>query len=84
MKAPSVREIDAAIKDMTALRYAVDDADAEEWRKAAPESSEEMQARMARSRVVERLASIDESIKELERWAHQLQQRQSRRFRLGH
>jgi hypothetical protein len=83
MNAPSVREIDAAIKVMTALRHSVDDADAEEGRKVAPETSEEMHARMARSRVVERLASIDESIMELERWAQQLEQRQVRRFRQG-
>ncbi len=83
MNPPTEREITAAIRVLDLLRRSIDDADSEEGRKHAPETSEQLQARMARSRVVERLASIDESVTELRRWSHQLNARQVRGQRHG-
>jgi len=40
---PTDREIQAAIRVLDLLRQSIDDADAEEGRKRAPESSEELE-----------------------------------------
>lgn len=74
---PNHREIAAAIRILTSLGQAIDDADSSEARKAAPESSQERHRRLTKSRIVERLASIEESIAELRRWSQELNQSQT-------
>jgi len=72
MKPPTEREIQSAIRILDLLRQSIDAADAEEGRQSAPETSEQLHARMAKSRVVERLSSVDESVRELRRWQREL------------
>jgi predicted nucleic acid-binding Zn-ribbon protein len=80
---PTQREIAAAIRVLESLRQSIDAADSDEARKSAPESSQERHLRLTKSRIVERLASIEESVAELRRWAQELSQPQTQTRRYG-
>jgi len=80
---PTQREIAAAIRVLDSLRQAIDAADSDEARQSAPERSQERHLRLTKSRIVERLASIEESVAELRRWAQELSQPQTQTRRYG-
>ena len=83
MVQPTQREIAAAIRVLECLRQSIDAADSDEVRKSAPESSQERHLRLTKSRIVERLASIEESVAELRRWAQELSQPQTKTRHYG-
>ena len=83
MVQPTQREIAAAIRVLESLRQSIDAADSDEGRKSAPETSQERHLRLTKSRIVERLASIEESVAELRRWAQELSQPQTQTRRYG-
>ena len=83
MVQPTQREIAAAIRVLESLRQSIDAADSHEARKSAPESSQERHLRLTKSRIVERLASLEESVAELRRWAQELSQPQTQTRRYG-
>ena len=83
MKPPSEREFQSAIRVLDLLRQRIDAADAEEGKQCAPETSEQLHARMAKNRVVERLHTIDESVEELRRWQRELNIKEVRGKRHG-
>lgn len=83
MVQPTQREIAAAIRVLESLRQSIDAADSDEGRKSAPETSQERHLRLTKSRIVERLASIEESVAELRRWAQELSQPQTQTCHYG-
>lgn len=74
---PTQREIAAAIRVLDSLRQSIDAADSDEARKSVPETSQERHLRLTKSRIVERLSSIEEIVAELRRWAQELSQPQT-------
>ena len=80
---PTQREIAAAIRVLESLRQSIDVADTNEARRSAPENSQERHIRLTKSRIVERLASIEESVAELRCWAQELNQPQVQTHRYG-
>ena len=84
MKQPTHREIASAIIVLQALSRKLDDADSEEARRNAPESSMDRHERLNKSRLVERLASIEESVAELRCWEQEINHSQSTRYGHGY
>ena len=83
MPYPTPREILAAIRVLESLRRTIDAHDDKQARLNPSETSTQRQARWNESRIIERMASIDESLSELRRWSNDLQQRQVRSIRHG-
>ncbi len=75
---PTEPEIRTALRVLNFLRQQLDANDDREARQQHRETSQEMHQRMTQSRIVERLASVDESIVELRQWAQKLQPTQDR------
>ena len=84
MKQPTQREIVTAILVLRALSRKIDDADSEEACKNAPESSTDRHERLNKSRMVERLCGIEESVTELRCWEQEPTHCQSRSYGRGH
>jgi predicted nucleic acid-binding Zn-ribbon protein len=74
---PTQRKIAAAIRGLGSLRESIDALDTEEARRRALESSQERHLRSTKSRIVERLARIENSVAKLRRWARDLCQTQT-------